>query len=163
MRRTSHAAALGACACASVALWLSGGSLALTDAAHLDSRLALLPPIWPLIALVALGALALVSGRLTAKRALPLAGAVVLLLPWLPLPVPAAALVWAGPIRVVMWGALALGVVFAVDTPLPRRVSTLGADPRRAPLVAAAAALVLYAAGYRSCRRVCPAATNRTT
>ena len=163
MRRTSHAAALGACACASVALWSSGGSLALTDAAHLDSRLALLPPIWPLIALVALGALALVRGRLTAKRALPLAGAVVLLLPWLPLPVPAAALVWAGPIRVVMWGALTLGVVFAVDTPLPRRLSTLGADPRRAPLVAAAAALVLYAAGYGSCRRVCPAATNRTT
>ncbi|MGE5245743.1 MAG: hypothetical protein ACM3SQ_16090 [Betaproteobacteria bacterium] len=150
MLRTGRAAAFLVSAGASVALWLSSGSLALGDAARLDSRVALLPSVWPLAVLVAIAALACASRVLTAEPAMPLAAAAVLLLPWLPFPVPAAALTWTGPIRFLLWGALLFGVLIAADLPRLRRLATLVGNPRSAPVLAAVVAALLYAAGYRA-------------
>ena len=82
-----------------LAVWVSRGALAVTDAASWPTRVGILPSRWapPVLALVFL--VALWRARRSTLLVLLIPG--VLLLPWLPVPVPAAALLWTG--RVVAW------------------------------------------------------------
>ena len=99
-----------------LAAWLSQGTLAVT--APDGPRIALLP-----LSVPALAASIAVGG---AACAVVLAGAslapfwllMLIVLPWLPLPVPAALLIWAGSIRWLVWTAV---VVIAMASLLVRR------------------------------------------
>ncbi len=79
--------------------------------------------------------------RLSSREQSPLFATTILVLPWLPMPLPPAALLWTGPFMVVVWAAVVIGLVSA-------RVPGGGArwftNPRRAPFAAAALALTLY-------------------
>src|SRR5205823_7621422 len=99
---------LGAICCAGLALWVSFGSLSAGDAGA-AARVGVLPSTWWLAATVAVtGVIAVAAGR---SRAILLWLSVVVLLPWLPLPVPAAALIWAGPLRWWLWTAVAVALI----------------------------------------------------
>ena len=96
---------------AAVAAWLSSGSFAI----GIGSRAAFLPidAVHLAVALVA-GSAALAAawprtrGRGVLIALSPLA---LVLLPWLPFPVPAAFLLWTGPLVALVWIACALGVI----------------------------------------------------
>ena len=104
--------------------WLSQGSLALTDAGPGLDRVALLPRSTVAMVVCALaGALASVAAR----RGLPLVALAPLALctlPWLPAPVPAAFLLWSGPLSAVPWLAVAAA---ALALYLPPRGSSVEA------------------------------------
>ena len=105
---------------ATVAAWLSQGTIAHGDGGA--ARLALLPLTW-VAATLALAAGVAVFGlsRVGASR-LPLLLLALILLPWLPLPVPAVFLVWSGPIVLVVWVGVA-GAMLATVPWRPRAVS----------------------------------------
>src|SRR5690242_10346865 len=94
-------------------LWLSCGTLAITDGPTVQ-RLGLLPPFWTL-GLAVLFAIGAVCWRSTVHRWLLIVPAALLLLPWLPLPValaawlPASVFVWRGPVVWLVWAVLAIG------------------------------------------------------
>jgi hypothetical protein len=126
------------------AIWLSLGILALTDAdgAH---RVGVLPPVW-LLGIIIFVAIATAGvARPSWHGGLPLLLLLVLVLPWLPLPVPALFLLWTGPVAVLVWGAAALCVaaMVAVSTVGKRGHVSLG-DARKAPRVAALLAFVVF-------------------
>ena len=88
---------LSAAVCVGLAAWCSLGTLGLTGDEFTASRIALLPPWWLLPALV-LAAFALIrTARLSPAQVAPLFGAGVVIVPWLPIPLPPAALLWTGP------------------------------------------------------------------
>ena len=105
-RRFSAPAAAAVLGCA-LAAWVSAGALAVVSQTG-SSRIGLLPPVWvPAVAAVLVAA-AVVAAR-GAATAVPLVFTSVLLLPWLPVPVPDAFLVWAGPLAWWVWaGTLAM-------------------------------------------------------
>ncbi|MFO7694181.1 MAG: hypothetical protein R6V57_13925 [Vicinamibacterales bacterium] len=149
--RLTPAAALAA-ASAGAAAWCSLGSVALSDAGLRAVRVAVLPPLWWLAALIA-GAIALVwVFRLSSDRAKPLFFSVLLFLPWLPVTLPAALLLWAGPFVWLVWAAIAAAVVTAGGAPAAgfSRVRASLASPARAPWLAfLCAALIYNAAAWR--------------
>ena len=118
------------------AAWLSQGAVAQGDAGA--SRLGLLP-VTATAAIVAglAGVLVLVLIRLGASR-LPLSLLVLTMLAWLPMPVPAAMLLWTSPLVAVVWA----GVLTAMAATVPWRPLTLPAHPL--PVRAALLALVIY-------------------
>jgi hypothetical protein len=145
--RLAPAAALAA-ACAGAAAWCSLGSVALSDAGPRAVRVAVVPPYWWLAALVA-GSLALAwVFRLSSERAKPLFFSAVILLPWLPVRLPAALLLWAGPFVWLVWAAIAAALLTAGGTPAAgfRRVRASLASPARAPWLAFLCAAILYTA-----------------
>jgi hypothetical protein len=149
--RLTPAAALAA-ACAGAAAWCSAGTLALSDASARAVRVGLLPPLWWLGALIA-GSVALAWAlRLSSDRARPLFFSAVIFLPWLPVRLPAAALLWAGPLVWLVWAAIAAAAAATGGAPAARlpRVRAMLADPARAPRVAFVCAAILYnAAAWR--------------
>jgi hypothetical protein len=82
--------------------------------------------------------------RLTTRQQFPLFGSLILVLPWLPIRVPPAALIWTGPLTVIVWAAVLAGQLGEVLRGMngPRWTT----DPHRAPIVAAVLSLVLYGA-----------------
>jgi hypothetical protein len=62
-------------------------------------------------------------------------------LPWLPVPVPAVFLAWAGPLTATLWVATGL----AIAAMLVRDRAVLSADPARAPRIAGALAAAIFA------------------
>ncbi len=149
--RLTPSAAL-ASACAGAAAWASLGTLALSDAGARAVRVGLLPPLWWLAVLVA-GSVALAwVFRLSSDRAKPLFFSVVLFLPWLPLQMPAAVLIWSGPFVGLVWAAIAAAVLSAVGAPAVRfqAVRASLSSPARAPWLAFLCAAVVYnAAAWR--------------
>lgn len=133
----SRFAPAGAALLAALAAWLSPGTIGLS--AEDGPRLGALPAS-PLAAAAATAAaiVVLVFARAGASMA-PVALLVLTLLPWLPLPVPAAFLIWTGPVAGVVW--MAVLVLLAASLPHRPRVPAL--PPRR---TAALATLVLLAA-----------------
>lgn len=132
---------LCAAACAGLAAWCSLGTLGLSSSGSTISRLALLPPWWLLPAFI-VAAIAIVrAARLSPAQLSPLFGTGVTILPWLPLPLPSAALLWTGPFALAVWIAAIAGVMAARE---PRRNGSWLTDARRAPLAAAAVAAALY-------------------
>ena len=139
MRRVSAATILTALT-AGVAIWLSFGSLAVTDAAS-GRRIGLLAPLW-LLALSTAAMLGL-SYRVAGTR-VPHAAVVVLLilLPWLPMPVPDAFLIWTGPVVRLVWIAAGVYVLQPSLRHVARRLGPFLVNARVAPRIACVLAFV---------------------
>src|SRR5262245_41274073 len=131
-----------AAVCAGVAIWCSLGTIGLTDAST-SARVALLAPWWilPLAIVAVLATIRLL--RLSPREQSPLFGSTILFLPWLPIPLPPAALLWTGPFMLAVWCAVVAGVLIARMRNSRVRWT---ADPRVAPVVAALMSLALYGA-----------------
>jgi hypothetical protein len=101
--------ALCLAAAAGATSWVSYGTLAVTS--DRVTRVGALPPFWTLAALViaALAAAAAIGLRRT--HAWPLLVATVLWLPWLPMAIPAAWLIWEGPLEAAVWASAGAGVL----------------------------------------------------
>ena len=133
---------IGAAVCAAVSAWFSLGALGFVAAAG-SAKVALLPPFWLLGAFVGLAWLCVRVLHLSPKQCRPLFGSSVALLPWLPLPVPAALLIWSGPFVLLVWTMVVAGVIDARARPVRSRWCS---DVRRAPAAAALTAFLLYGA-----------------
>ena len=86
-------------------------------------------------------------------------GVVIAVLPWLPLPLPAACFVWLGPLAWLAWaGAVATGVacLTADRSAWPSALARWTADRRRGGWLAGLLALGLFAAAYASVRSILP-------
>src|SRR5690349_15988326 len=94
---------LVAAACAGVAAWCSVGAPAVIAGGAGLERVGLLPAVWLLVGFVAAGVGAAWIVRLGPRRALALFFSLVLLLPWIPAPVPAAFLMWSGRLGLAVW------------------------------------------------------------
>jgi len=135
---------LFAALCVSTVVWLSLGILALTDADG-THRVGVLPPVWLLVILVVAAIAAAAVARRSWRDGLPLLLLIVLVLPWVPLPVPAIFLIFTGPAVVLVWGAAALCMVAIVaDSTIRGRGPASLCDARRAPRIAALLAFVIF-------------------
>ena len=128
---------LGAALFAAITAWLSLGTIGFAGAG--GQRLAVLPSspislLWPAAVL----ALVLFLRRQGASL-LPLWLLAFVLLPWLPLGVPTAFLIWARPASIVIWVAV---VVLTLASAARARGVTVALPPH--PALAAAAALILF-------------------
>ena len=145
-RRGARTAAVAIAAFGAASVWVSLGTLA---AIQPDTRIRIiaLPPLWLLALLVAGAAIAAWAARPSLERAAPLILSVLVWLPFLPGRVPAAFLIWQGPIEALVWLVVSAGVLYG--TPLPRALSrvTLITNPRLAPWAAGFAAAVCYIGG----------------
>jgi hypothetical protein len=143
----------GAAAFAAASAWISLGTLGVDVPG--GARIGLLPTdAWSLAIAISAGACVLILSAVPASRrgpfrsAIPLIPLVLVWLPWIPLHVPAAFLLWAGPLASLAWiaTAIALAFVAARDSRL-----SLPADgrPRSAVIsVSAATFLVVSAAAW---------------
>jgi len=128
---------------------VSASTLAVTAA---GDRLAVLPSWWLLPAAALTGLLLSLVLRLTLPRAWPLAITVLLWLPYLPGPIPAAFLMWQGPLEWGVWLAVIAGLV----APSLTTLSALMANPRVAPWLAAAMTAACSILAYSQVREVVP-------
>ena len=137
-----------ASASAGAAAWCSLGTLALSDAGARAVRVGLAPPLWWLAALVALAVAAAWGLRLSSDRAKPLFFSALLILPWLPVRLPAALLLWAGPMMWLVWAAIGAAVLSAGAAPAGARRGLTGllVNPARAPWLALVCAAMVYSA-----------------
>lgn len=135
--------AVAASVCAGLAAWCSLGTIGLIGAGSLEMRVGLLPPWWLLPILVVVILTAIRLARLSPAAISPLFGSAVLLLPWLPFPVPPAALLWTGPFMATVWTLVLVSVAL---TRWPATGGRWFTEPRRAATAAAAVALTLYGA-----------------
>src|SRR4051812_9331389 len=101
--------ALAAAVCVGLAAWCSFGTIGVMGVAATSARVALLPAWWLLPVLIVAVFAAIRLLRLSTPELSPLFGAAVVLLPWLPLPVPPAALLWTGPFKTAVWTAVIAG------------------------------------------------------
>jgi hypothetical protein len=136
-----------ACA-AALGAWAAFGTLAYASPS--GPRLGILPPVW-------VAGLFLVGATVAARRwtRLPAAPAVLggglLLLPWLPIPVPAAFLAWSRPLTTFLAAAVLIAAGVYLTRHLPPRVRAAARDPRRAPVMVTVLSIVLYgAAAWRA-------------
>jgi hypothetical protein len=143
---------IAALVCAAVAAWLSGGALTLLPGPG-AARAGVLPPLSWLA--ISLGAAVLIAWRLPAKllrNSWVLLLSALIVLPWLPIRVPPAFLIWAGPAKVWVWTLIVSAIVVALAAPAlakraPSALASVVRDPRRAPWLAAVLAASLYIAG----------------
>lgn len=138
----SRIAASGLALLTAVSLWLSLGTLAVSGGDTL--RIAALPSLWILTALAIAAVASAQVVRLRLEHAWPLAISLILWLPFFPGPVPAALLIWQGPIEGVIWLVVAVGLIAA----RPPSAPSLTTDPSKAPWIAAGfvglAALIVF-------------------
>jgi hypothetical protein len=140
MRRVSAPTILTALV-AGIAIWLSFGSLAVTDAAS-SRRIGLLPPFW-LLGLSTAGSVALFCGVGRARFVThTVLCSLLILLPWLPIPVPDVFLIWTGPVVLLVWIAIGLCALPGLLRHINRRPVRFLFDARIAPRVACALAFV---------------------
>jgi hypothetical protein len=136
---------------AGIAVWLSFGSLAVVDAAG-GRRIGLLAPYW-LLALSTAAAVALLCGVAVIRRAArPIGWSLLILLPWLPFPVPDVFLIWTGPLVWLTWAAIAVCALPALLRQIDRRRVRFVFNPRLAPRVACALAFVACVAVHSNQR-----------
>jgi hypothetical protein len=127
--------ALGAAAAA----WLSTATLGFTGAAGV--RLAILPLSVPVLLLAAAAAAAVVALRRAGASLVPLTLLGFLVLPWLPLSLPSAFLLWVWPLSLFLWMAVLLLMLVS----LPRDQAVPGAAVRSPRIAAGAIAAVIFA------------------
>jgi hypothetical protein len=134
-----------------VSIWLSAGTVAVTGGD--THRIAALPPLWILLALAAAALAAVYVAKLRIDDAWPLTLLLLLWLPFLPVRVPAAFLIWQGPIEAFVWLIVLVGLL---ATFRPVNVPQLLRDPERAPWIAGVLVSVLAAAAFSQVRSVAP-------
>ncbi len=140
---------------AGVSVWVSMGTQAITSAETM-ARVAALPPLWLLASLVLTAAAGAFFARLSLARAWPLSISGLLWLPYLPGEIPAAFLLWQGPIESVVWLAVAVGVAGGSPVRWWPHVRGIAIDPTRACWLAGAAVAVCAFAGFNAVRGVIP-------
>lgn len=132
--------------CWAIAAWCSRGTLSVIGSTAGAPRLGLLPPFGRLAVLAAVAIAIAWWLRTRQFRLAPLFLCAFALLPWLP-GVPVPCLIWTGPATTLIWIAVFAGLLVAHDWRSPRwssaGVARLVRDPSRAPLLAAAAAILL--------------------
>ena len=146
---------IAAAAVAALAAWVTLGALAIIGPGPSTARVGVLPSWWVLVLLLAGAAIVSRIARGPERPAPPrrFTSAFVLLtsylglifLPWLPIPVPRAFLVWTGPVAAAVWAGAVAAVVLARAWRLRTRLPAL-ADPRRAPWIAGAAGAAFFSA-----------------
>jgi hypothetical protein len=142
-RRPSLLAALVAL-CAALALWVSFGAFSFVDADNHASYVAVLPPVsWLLVLLVVASALTIVL-RPSPRTVSPLWLSAIVLLPWLPLPVPLSAFIWTGNLLLWLWAAIGVALAAPAISRLVRSRRLLEMPPRRAALAAGLVAAAAY-------------------
>jgi hypothetical protein len=131
-----------------VAVWLSRSVIGEADGDPAVGRIGFVRPFWELAALVAGAALLVVRLRPRGSYTLPFLAAALLILPWLPGPIPGAFMVWTDGLVALVWLAIGVGVVAtagpSVATLVERQACLV--DARRAPMTAGALAFVLAVA-----------------
>ena len=128
-----------------LAIWVSFGALALRDATS-GRRVGLLPGASALlvsIAIMSAGFLATAKWR-AATPALLLS--ILLLLPWLPVPVPDVFLTWTGPVTALLWCAAIVCALPRIIGAVPVQRFAALTDARTAPRIACALAFVAFVA-----------------
>jgi hypothetical protein len=140
------AASAAALVCAATACWVSFGAVTFVRSGDALQRIGLLPsPAW-LAVLVSVALLIAVLVRPSSRDVAPLWLSAVLIVPWLPGPLPMAAFLWTG--HVVAWTWIAIGVTCGVTLARsrPSLFAAIGSlSPRRAALAAGLLALGVYA------------------
>lgn len=153
-------------------VWLSRAVMAVADTSAMPRRFVFLPPSWMGMAMCAAAVLAcvwLATKPATRRLLFPLLFLFVLVLPWLPLPLPPAALIWTGPLRLWVWAGALVAVVVAawparrddetsggaVRTALGRTASWF-TNPRTAAPIALCLALIAYLVGARAIHESIP-------
>jgi hypothetical protein len=86
--------AVCAAACVGIAAWCSFGALGIAGDSSVSARIALLPPWWLIAVLIGAAWIVVRVLRLSPAELSPLFTSALLILPWLPIPLPAAALLW---------------------------------------------------------------------
>jgi hypothetical protein len=134
-----------------IAIWLSFGSLAVADATS-SLRIGLLAPLWWL-ALFTAASIVLFRSVEMVRRARHVFGwSLLLLLPWLPIPVPDALLIWTGPVVLLVWTAIGLSALALLLQHTARPLTRVLCDARLAPRVACALAFVASVAVHANQR-----------
>ena len=137
-RRLSPSAS-SAILCSSVGLWASCGALAVAGTEPGVFRIGVLPSFWWLGALLLAGAAIAILVRPAPRQTAALWLSALVILPWLPIPIPTALLVFAGGLRIWIWVAIAVALV------LPQKgVRPLVVEPARVPWLAALVAAAFY-------------------
>jgi hypothetical protein len=144
-------AAYGVATIGATAAWLSLGVQAVVDAGT-RARVGALPPWWVLVGFLAVAVTLVRWRRLPSTRLWPLTLTLLVCLPWLPGPIPPAFLIWYGPIGLVVWGVVAVGLVLPHAEPLRAWAS----HPKRGPALLAALVVALSAAGAWTVRERLP-------
>lgn len=106
----TRTAALPAASAWAVGTWYAAG--ALTFVAGGGERLGVLPPFWTLAALAAAAWLLVVIARVPLDASRPLYLPLVSLLPWLPAPLPAALMMWVGPLGLALAAAAVVATLW---------------------------------------------------
>ena len=123
--------------CLGIAVWCACGVVAVAAADAATPRVVVPAPWWSL-ALGVLGALAVPRYRHDVRFALP---ALVSTIPWWPIPLPAIALIWTGPLAWVPIGLSLFAAIGADGTPPASPASQAAAPRGRAALAALLTAL----------------------
>ena len=134
---------------AAMAAWLSQGTLAFATAE--GPRIAVLPLSAPALLVILAVVVAAVAASRAGASLSPLWLLGLIVMPWLPLPVPAAVLAWSGPVRWLVWFAVALLLIAPFVPGMCRELSerSPGQWLRRRPRVVAglsAFAIFLFSA-----------------
>lgn len=143
---------------AGLAAWTSLGSVAVLATDPMSSasaavRVGLLPGLG-----LALGFIVVFGGAFVRRpRARAAVGVLaLLLLPWLPIDLPAAALLWSGPVVGAVWMAWLIATAALVGARLPTRVAPWIVEPRRAMATAFLVAAAAYVSGLALASDVVP-------
>lgn len=129
-----------------LAAWVSAGALSVASSQPGAARLGVLPSGLWLVGVLAIAVGFVLRSGADSPALLAISG--VLLLPWLPIPVPAAFYIWVGHVRLWVWILIALALAAPhVRTHAPPALVAAIRDPRRAARLAAIVAALLYLAG----------------
>ena len=134
-----------------ISIWLSAGTVAVTGGD--THRIAALPSPWILLALAVAALASVYAVKLRVDDAWPLTLLLLLWLPFLPVQVPAAFLIWQGPLEVFVWLIVVVGLL---ATHRQVNIPRLLRDPERAPWIAGVLVAVLSAAAFSQVRGVAP-------
>lgn len=131
--------------CTAAAAWLSQGTLAFTTAG--GPRVALLPVSATAVLLAVAAGGGVVAARRAGGTLAPLWLLVLVALPWLPRALPDACLLWSGPLVLVVWLGIALGLLATIPGISASRIARAAPPALRArpALAAGVVAFVMYA------------------
>ena len=136
-----------------VSAWVSLGTQAVTNDADL-TRISALPPLWLLPILSLVPAAVAWTAQLSLASLWPLALSGLVLLPYLPVAVPAL-LIWQGPTEALVWCLVGAGLIAASPLSWPS-LRGVTSDPRRAPWLAGAIVAVAALLGFNAVRGMLP-------